>query len=86
MERKRKEDSFKPFSIIPKGNGLSANTNRSLLELNQQLSPAQPQPGTGTYSNPPKVNDPNTVRLPDGRVISTEDYQKLQDMLRSRGR
>jgi hypothetical protein len=54
--------------------------------LNQQLSPAQPQPGTGTYSNPPKVNDPNTVRLPDGRVISTEDYQKLQDMLRSRGR
>lgn len=86
MDKQKKrvvQDSFKPFSIIPKGNGLSPQTNKGLKELDEQMNPrqAQPQPG---YSNPPRPAQPNMIRLPDGRQITPEQYQQLQQFLNQR--
>ena len=75
-------DKFTPFAVVStKGNGLSAQTNAGLIKLNQQMQPQQ-QPQVNL--NQTMESTAGMVQLPNGKFVTKEQYQKLQQLLQNR--
>ena len=95
MAKNNQEDTgFIPYSITSmknlinsaRGNGLSAQTNAGLKQLDTELAGPQqaPQPQQPNYKLDPSTQ--GLVQLPNGQWVTPQAAQQLEQVLRNRGR